>query len=149
MAYVAIGNGESGLNARNKINGLGENVDIHIALSGSDVHDLKTMSMQSASSVEITGGTIAGVKYPVSSITTGTTLDATHFMVLASGTISITLPTAVGIVGRIYNIKNVGTGIITILTTSSQSIDGNTSLTITTKYSSLQIIADGTGWNII
>lgn len=37
---------------------------------------------------------------------------------------AVTLPTAVGVTGRIYTIKNSGAGTITVNTTSSQTIDG-------------------------
>jgi hypothetical protein len=47
-----------------------------------------------------------------------------------SGTFTVTLPTAVGVTGKVYVIKNTGTGTITLATTSSQTIDGVTTMTI-------------------
>jgi hypothetical protein len=58
MAYINIENGDSGLVARGIINGIGSNLDGHIGLSGSDIHNLGTISTQSASSVNITGGSL-------------------------------------------------------------------------------------------
>ena len=49
---------------------------------------------------------------------------STDYVYLASGTINITLPTAVGN-QNLYTIKNVGTGVITVDTTSSETIDGS------------------------
>lgn len=65
-----------------------------------------------------------------------------------ANTFTITLPTAVGSQGRIYNIKNSGTGIITIATTSSQTIDGITTQTLN-QYDSIAVQSDGTNWIII
>jgi hypothetical protein len=58
--------------------------------------------------------------------TTDYTIDCT------SGTFTLTLPTAVGTsgTGEVYVIKNSGTGIITVNTTSSQTIDGVLTLTL-------------------
>jgi hypothetical protein len=73
---------------------------------------------------------------------------STDYVYLASGTINITLPTAVGN-QNLYTIKNVGTGVITINTTSSQTIDGSLTAPIRVQYLSLTIISDGANWNII
>lgn len=72
-----------------------------------------------------------------------------HVVDATSGTFTITLPTAAGITGRIYVIKNSGTGTITIATTSSQTIDGSTTKTLTTQYSGCQLISDGTNWKVV
>jgi hypothetical protein len=47
-----------------------------------------------------------------------------------SGSFTVTLPTAVGITGRVYIIKNSGAGTITMAGTSSQTFDGLASPTI-------------------
>lgn len=84
-----------------------------------------------------------------SAITTGTTLDTTHHIVnCTSGTFSVTLPTAVGIAGREYVIKNSGTGAITLATTSAQTIDGASSL-ILSQYDSYTVISNGANWIIV
>lgn len=69
-----------------------------------------------------------------------------------STTITVTLPTAVGISGKQYTIKdkvgNAGIRNITIATTSSQTIDGSTTQIINTAYESLTVISDGSNWYI-
>lgn len=67
-----------------------------------------------------------------------------------SGTVDATLPTAVGCKGRIYVLKNTGTGIITIKTTSSELIDGIASgvLTLVTN-DQLVVQSTNAGWIII
>lgn len=64
---------------------------------------------------------------------------------------TVTLPTAIGIEGRIFTIKKVdatGNG-VTVATTSSQTIDGATTQVITTQYTSMTVISDGVNWSII
>lgn len=66
-----------------------------------------------------------------------------------TNTITITLPTAVGQSGRIHTIKNSGTGVITIATTSSQTIDGLTTQSLLTQYSKITVQSTGANWIII
>jgi hypothetical protein len=66
-----------------------------------------------------------------------------------SGTFTVTLPTAVGCAGRIYVVKNSGTGVITIATTSSQTIDGSATQTLSTQYASLGFQSNGGHWIIV
>ena len=89
----------------------------------------------------------------VLSITGATTLDATHSVVFCGGTTSyqVTLPTAVGITGRMYQIKKNSTSAYTLTlgTTSSQTIDGVTSLVLTTQYNNIVVISNGANWSIL
>ena len=67
-----------------------------------------------------------------------------------SGTFTVTLLTAVGIAGQVFIIKNSGTGVITIATTSSQTIDGGASGSILlNQYDALEVQSDGANWIII
>lgn len=61
---------------------------------------------------------------------------------------TVTLPTAVGIVGTIYSIKNSGTGTITVATTASQLIDGQLTQTLS-QWSNIVVMSNGTGWIIL
>lgn len=83
-------------------------------------------------------------------ITAARTLDATDYLVnCTSGTFGVTLPTAVGFAGKIYNIKNSGTGLIAILTTSSQTLDaGNSKLgsPLLNQYDEIQVMSNGANW---
>lgn len=63
---------------------------------------------------------------------------------------TLTLPTAVGAIGRVYNLKNSGNGIITIATTSSQTIDGNASGVLKlSQYDNLTVQSTGAAWIIL
>ena len=72
-----------------------------------------------------------------------------HTIDCTSGTFTVTLPTASGITGRIYNIKNSGTGTITIDGNGSETIDGQTTQLITEQYVSVTVQSNGTNWVII
>ena len=85
----------------------------------------------------------------VSTNTAAGSAASTDYVYLVSGTTTITLPTAVGNTNR-YTIKRVNTGVVSIATTSSQTIDGSASpITINLQYVSLDLISDGSNWNII
>ena len=61
---------------------------------------------------------------------------------------STTLPTAVGITGKRFYIKNSGVGVITVNTTSSQTIDGALTQTLN-QYEALTVVSTGSVWIII
>ena len=88
----------------------------------------------------------------ISSPTTNTSAGSaagTDYVYLATNTITITLPTAVGNQNQ-YTIKNIGTGVISIATTSSQTIEGSASpITINVQYVSLTLVSNGANWFII
>lgn len=79
------------------------------------------------------------------------TLTAADYCVdLTANSATITLPTAVGISGKQYVVKNSGSGTtLTLATTSSQTIDGTTTKTYNTQYSGVRVISDGANWKII
>ena len=67
-----------------------------------------------------------------------------------ANTFVLTLPTAASISGRVYHLKNTGSGTITLNTTSSQTIDGNASGTVTlAQWDALTLASDGANWIII
>lgn len=78
------------------------------------------------------------------------TVTASDFLInCTSGTYNVTLPTAASIAGRIYVIKNSGTGAITVATTSSQTIDGSTTYSLGTQYKYVVVMSDGANWVIM
>lgn len=78
------------------------------------------------------------------------TLTATDYLVnCTSNTFTIILPTALAITGQIFIIKNSGTGIITLATTSSQTIDGVASGIFTlVQWDSITVTSNGANWII-
>ncbi len=70
----------------------------------------------------------------------------------ASNAFSATLPTAVGCAGKQYIIKRTDltlANVVTIATTSSQTIDGATTRKLCTQYEWFKVISDGSNWHIL
>jgi len=70
----------------------------------------------------------------------------------SSATFSITLPTAVGVSGKIYRVKRVDQTLansVTVVTTSSQTIDGALTKLLATQYEEIDVVSDGSNWQIL
>ena len=86
--------------------------------------------------------------------TVSTTATAADNLLVFTGTAAatLTLPTAVGCDGRTYMVKNASTTgptpVLTIATTSSQTIDAATSWTLTSVYETVTLISNGANWNV-
>jgi hypothetical protein len=87
--------------------------------------------------------TYVAVTGTYSILTTDVIVDCT------ANTFTVTLPTAVGVTGRLYTIKNSGTGVITVATTSSQTIDGSTTAVLQVQNVSITVVSDGANWKVI
>ena len=96
-------------------------------------------------------GATGGISRSITNIAVNTTAGAvalTDYVYFVSGTTAVTLPTAIGNTNQ-YTIKRVGTNTVTINTTSAQTIDGSTTATLNFQYESLDLVSDGTNWNVI
>ena len=108
----------------------------------------------------LTGGTIAGsgtialdANLSVSSLTTGYTAKTATYTVLpadniincTANTFTVTLPTAVGITGKRYTVKNVGAGTITVDGDGSETIDGAADVTLA-QWAKTTVVSDGANW---
>jgi hypothetical protein len=92
---------------------------------------------------------LGGVTFPSTEVSSSYTVDVDDYLIDVTGnTVTVTLPTSVDINGKIYVIKNSGSGVVTVSTTSSQTIDGSNSKTLNNN-DSIQIISDGSNWNIV
>jgi len=92
---------------------------------------------------------LGGVTFPYTGVTNTYNVASEDYLVNAtSGTFTITLPTSVGISGKQYIIKNSGNGVITINTTSSQTIDGDLTISLT-QNDTVEVISDGSNWKIV
>lgn len=82
---------------------------------------------------------------------TATSSDGTISVDATSAGVTITLPTAVGISGKIYVIKKVDSSAnsVTVATTSSQTIDGSTTYTMGYQWQSITVQSNGSNWLII
>ena len=136
---------------KNSLGGLGEAYGLLLGLTipGSLFYDLRYRTDEGTTISFVASGYSNTLNYL--EVSAAYTLIASDYTVnCTSGTFTVTLPTAVGVTGQIYNIKNSGTGIITVATTSSQTIDGFASSTITlNQYDNLQIQSTGANWIIL
>ena len=66
-------------------------------------------------------------------------------IVNCDGTFTVTAPTAVDVASQAITVENVGTGTITIATTSSQTIDGASTYTLLSN-NVIAIISNGANW---
>lgn len=81
-------------------------------------------------------------------LTTSATLGSTgDYLVLLNTGASPTLPTAVGSTS-VYTLKNLTAGVITVLTTSSQTIEGNNSFALQAG-ASITVVSDNSNWRIL
>ena len=88
------------------------------------------------------------------SFTASTSASLTDHTLAFTGTVacSVTLPDATLCAGRIYLIKNASTSgptpVVTIVTTSSQTIDGIASWLLDVTYESVILVSNGINWNV-
>lgn len=66
-----------------------------------------------------------------------------------ANTFTVTLPTAVGIEGQYFIIKNSGTGVITVDGDGSETIDGVTNKLLAIQNESLTVVSDGANWIVV
>ena len=86
---------------------------------------------------------------PIRSGGTNTTLTENDYTYIVTTASDVTLPTAVGIEGRIYIIKDLNTaGTGNLLTTGTETIDGAAGANINTKWV-IKVQSDGSNWFII
>jgi hypothetical protein len=91
---------------------------------------------------------LGGVTFPATGINATYTVGVNDYLVDITGnTITVTLPTAIGVNGKNYVIKNRGTGVVTVATTSSQTIDGANTKSLNNN-DSIEVISDGSNWII-
>ena len=103
------------------------------------------------STLDVRGSLSTGYR----TFTASTTALITDNILVFTGTsaATLTLPTAVSIAGRSYQVKNASltgpTPLLTIATTSSQTIDGLTSWSLTDLYQTVTLVSNGTNWHVV
>ncbi len=99
------------------------------------------------------GGTTNLIPTVISKTGAYTIVDSDRVVVCdaSGGAFTITLPAASGRTGRIYHIKKTDSSgnAVTIDGNASETIDGSTTVAISTQFDSLMIISDGSNWHII
>ncbi|MDT5057719.1 MAG: hypothetical protein QOF66_6085 [Mycobacterium sp.] len=82
----------------------------------------------------------------VTSTVTASAAVATDYVILIGASGVVTLPTAVGNT-NLYMLKNIDTTNKTVATTSSQTIDGATTFTLS-PTGAINLVSDGSNWRI-
>lgn len=90
------------------------------------------------------------------SVTSDRTLGFSEDVILASGTLTVTLPnfnispfrTPFRHYGD-FTIKNVGSGDVTVATSGSQTIDGSSTVSLDTQYGFITVVHDGLNWHVV
>lgn len=82
------------------------------------------------------------------------TLTAEDGLVIADasgGTFTLTLPTAVGITGRVYRVKKIDAtaNVVTVDANGAETIDGAVTATLTIQYEAITVVSDGTEWWVL
>jgi hypothetical protein len=80
---------------------------------------------------------------------TYTALGTDHTIDCTSGTFTVSLPSAAGMQGHIYVIKNSGAGSITVDPNGVQTVDGASTYTLGTQYKYVTIQSTGSNWIVI
>ncbi|MES2287854.1 MAG: hypothetical protein V4547_19355 [Bacteroidota bacterium] len=99
-----------------------------------------------------TSGTLTANGYTTafSSKNSAYTLTAVDDIVSVTGTTTITLPTAVGIPGRKYTIKNMGPATtVTVSASGAETIDGSPTKPLALQYQYLTVLSNGANWMIV
>jgi hypothetical protein len=120
---------------------IGNTCDFNIINSNLNIGGSSRISANST--LQISGS----VAFKYVAKTANYTASATDYLInCTANSFTVTLPTAVGIQGRVIIIKNTGTAtVITIATTLSQTIDGSAPVTIT-SMTPMRLMSDGANW---
>lgn len=110
--------------------------------------DLQTQLTLVETNAALAGGTSVNIKvtdYTIVS-TDGTVMGDT-----TASSFTFTLPTAVGVKGKTYTIKNIGDPAhdLTVAARTGELVENASDLIITVTETSLVLLSDGSGWRIV
>lgn len=134
--YALVAGGTTSTTTLQQVSGVGSSGQV-LTSNGASV--LPTWQSLSAS----------GITRSVSSISSNTSAGSaagTDYVYFVTGTTTITLPTAIGNTNR-YSVVNFGSNTVTVATTSAQTINGSTTITIPVNMS-VDLISNNANWAI-
>ena len=101
-----------------------------------------TSTLQNLGSLGLNMTTVTSIAYTVTS---------TDHVIVANPTAAATLslPTAVGISGRVYTVKNNSLFTVTIVPNGTETIDGGPNFLLNKQYQNVTLISDGSNWNVV
>ena len=86
---------------------------------------------------------------PIKTVSSDYTILASDYTVYTTAALTLTLPSAAGNQGVMYNIKNISTGLVTVSGVSGDTIDGQPSVGISTQYQSISLQSTNSDWIIV
>lgn len=142
---IAIGGNVSVLSRYTDINlKPGANVTItYVANNATKYTDVTIASTGGSGSVI---GTTRSINNISTSQTAGNT-SLTDYVYIVSAGVALTLPTAAGNT-NLYTVKNTSTSSVLVATTGGETIDTSANAILATQYTSIDLISDGTNWEI-
>ncbi len=121
---------------------------LQIPTGAANGYYLKSDAAGNASWAAVTGG--SGISRSVNNISTATTAGATaaaDYVYFVTGTTTLTLPTAIGNTNRYSVVNNDASLTTTVATTSAQTINGSTTITLIPGQS-VDLISNNANWSI-
>lgn len=143
------GNANRNILVSNNPSTLGRYTDLNIkpgnniTLTYVNNDNLKTTDLTIAASGGGTSRNISTVS--VSSVVAATA--STDIVIIASAGIKLTMPTAVSNT-NLYTIKNTSTSSVLVVANGSETIDGSANITLTTQYTSVDLISDNSNFQV-
>lgn len=96
------------------------------------------------------GGSVSGITRSINNISTSQTAGATtgtDYVYIVSAGAKVTLPDALSNT-NLYTVKNTSSSSVMVDTTSAQTIDGSANLILPIQYTSVDLISNGSNWDI-
>ncbi len=129
------------MNTNGSLNFGNSSSDIALSIDNSNVG----VGLRGANSLLQVNGPIATA---IKTVTANYTVTASDSTILGNGSLTVTLPSATGIAGRVYVIKNIGASTVTVATNGG-SIDGSSTFSLSSTDEAITVQSDGTNWWII
>lgn len=85
---------------------------------------------------------------PVTSVSGNYTVTVHDAVVVTTAAVTVTLPDAAGITGRIFEVKNTAAGNTTVQGTGGDTLDGNANVTLA-QWDAVRVISDGSNWLVL
>ena len=90
-----------------------------------------------------------GIELPIRLTAVPSAITLADYTILVTGTTTVTLPTAVGIIGRVYVVKNTGVATVTVQAQVGQTIDGAASKILAVANEVVRLQSTGAVWVVI
>lgn len=142
---IAIGGNQSVLSRYTDMN-LKAGSNVTIIYSNNDTTKFTDVTIASSGG----GGSVVGTTRSISTISTSQTAGAvsgTDYVYICTAGVNLTLPTAVANT-NLYTVKNTSSSSVLVGTTSAQTIDAQTTAILATQYTAIDLISDGSNWDI-